>query len=360
MPGQAVHSAQVPASVRNRSFILVAAIVAALCVIASAVYAVDHGRRDRIADGVRIGGVDVGGLNRAQAQSRVESRLLGPLRRPIVINHASRRWHVSAKEARVGVDIATAVDLAISRSRGGGLLTRTWRAATGGNVNADIRPTITYSDRAIVRVLDHVRKAVDRPSKDASLTFAATGFEKVESRDGLEIDSAALHRRIREAITSTTASRRFVARTRHVEAKVTTDKLADKYSTLVLVDRGDFRLTLFKRLKAVKTYGIAVGQVGLETPAGLYHVQNKAINPAWHVPNSAWAGKLAGKTIPGGTPENPIKSRWLGIFAGAGIHGTSDDASIGSAASHGCIRMHIPDVEVLYDEVPVGAAVYIA
>ena len=78
------------------------------------------------------------------------------------------------------------------------------------------------------------------------------------------------------------------------------------------------------------------------------------------MPNSAWAGSLAGKVIPGGTPENPIKSRWMGIFDGAGIHGTSDDGSIGSAASHGCIRMHIPDVEELYDQVPVGAPVYIA
>jgi lipoprotein-anchoring transpeptidase ErfK/SrfK len=78
------------------------------------------------------------------------------------------------------------------------------------------------------------------------------------------------------------------------------------------------------------------------------------------VPNSAWAGSLAGQVIPGGSPQNPLKARWLGIYAGAGIHGTSDDGSIGTAASHGCIRMHIPDVIDLYDRVPVGAPVYIA
>ena len=78
------------------------------------------------------------------------------------------------------------------------------------------------------------------------------------------------------------------------------------------------------------------------------------------MPNSAWAGTLAGKVIPGDDPSNPIKARWLGIYDGVGIHGTSDDASIGSNASHGCIRMHVPDVEKLYDEVPVGTAVYIA
>ena len=59
-------------------------------------------------------------------------------------------------------------------------------------------------------------------------------------------------------------------------------------------------------------------------------------------------------------PSNPIKARWLGIYDGVGIHGTSDDASIGSNASHGCIRMHVADVEKLYDQVPVGTAVYIA
>ena len=124
------------------------------------------------------------------------------------------------------------------------------------------------------------------------------------------------------------------------------------------VDRPAFTLRLFKRLKMVKSYKIAVGQAGLETPAGIYHVQNKTVNPSWHVPDSAWAGDLAGQVIPPG-PENPIKARWMGIFDGAGIHGTSDVGSLGTAASHGCIRMAIPDVEQLYDQVPVQAPVFI-
>ena len=43
------------------------------------------------------------------------------------------------------------------------------------------------------------------------------------------------------------------------------------------------------------------------------------------------AGDLAGKVIPPG-PDDPIKARWMGIFDGAGIHGTTDTASLGSAA----------------------------
>ena len=113
----------------------------------------------------------------------------------------------------------------------------------------------------------------------------------------------------------------------------------------MIVNRGAFKLTLYKNLKLAKSYGIAVGQVGLETPAGLYHVQNKAVNPAWTMPNSDWvAPGDRGKVVPGGTAENPLKARWLGIYAGAGIHGTDAEGSIGTAASHGCIRMRIPDV----------------
>ena len=97
-------------------------------------------------------------------------------------------------------------------------------------------------------------------------------------------------------------------------------------------------------------------------PAGVYHIQNKAINPAWTMPNSSWVAPAdRGKVVPGGTPENPLKARWLGIFNGAGIHGIdpSEYGTIGHAASHGCVRMRIPDVEDLYPRVPVGAPIYI-
>jgi lipoprotein-anchoring transpeptidase ErfK/SrfK len=64
--------------------------------------------------------------------------------------------------------------------------------------------------------------------------------------------------------------------------------------------------------------------------------------------------------IPPDDPGNPIKARWMGIYDGAGIHGTDALGSLGSAASHGCIRMAIPDVEALYDQVEVGTPVYIS
>ena len=87
-------------------------------------------------------------------------------------------------------------------------------------------------------------------------------------------------------------------------------------------------------------------------------MQSKQVNPSWHVPKSSWAGSLAGKVIPPG-PQDPLKARWMGFNGGAGIHGTDDINSLGSAASHGCIRMSVPDVVRLYRHVSVGTPVYV-
>ena len=78
------------------------------------------------------------------------------------------------------------------------------------------------------------------------------------------------------------------------------------------------------------------------------------------VPDAPWAGKLAGRVIPPGDPQNPLAARWMGFHDGAGIHGTKDLGSLGSAASHGCVRMAIPDVKRLYRRVKVGTPVFIA
>jgi lipoprotein-anchoring transpeptidase ErfK/SrfK len=346
--------------VRTRSFIYVAAFLAVLVVLGGALYAYDHARANKIAPGVEVGGVALGGLTPEQARARLEREILQPLERPIVVHHADKTWKLGPREARLRADLGAMADEALARSRTGNIFARSWRSLRGERTNENLRPTVQYSDAAVIRLLDKVRSSVERPAKDARVKIDAAGVKTIPGVEGLAVSASQLHRQIGAAITSTTASRTFVAKTRHTQPKVTTADLERKYDTVIVVNRSQFRLRLFKKLRNTQTFGIAVGQVGLETPAGQYTIANKAINPAWHVPNSAWAGKLAGRVIPGDDPTNPIKARWLGIFDGVGIHGTSDDASIGSNASHGCIRMHIPDVEKLYDEVPVGSAVYIA
>ena len=253
--------------------------------------------------------------------------------------------------------------MAIAQAHEGNLFGRTWRRVTGGRLDQDLPARATYSRPAVSQLITRIREVVDRPPRDAKIGFSATSIAPVPSQDGLAVRVAELRRQVDHAIVDPFAEHKLVAHTRHVEPKVTTAKLAKEYGTLVIVDRGDFQLRLYEKLKLARTYPIAVGMVGLETPAGLYHVQNKAVNPAWTKPYSSWVPKdEQGDVVPGGAPGNPLRARWLGIYAGAGIHGIdpSQYGTIGHAASHGCIRMRIPDVEALYDKVPVGAPIYIA
>ena len=347
---------------RSRTLIIAATLLVVVVAggLAGGMYAYDHGRAGEIGKGVSVGGIALDGLTAAQARAKLDRLILDPLERPIVVHHDRSTWKLGAREARIAVDVDAIVDNALKRSREGNIFERTARNLTGKPLDAHVKPTVDYSDAAIVRMLDKIRGAIDRKPVDATAKLSASGIATTDSRTGLAVRASELHRAIRRAIVSTTADRTFIARTRKLRPKVTRSDLEKRMGTAIVVNRGAFKLTLFKDLKPSKTYSIAVGQVGLETPAGLYHIQNKAVNPAWNVPNSDWAGSLAGTTVPGGSPENPLKARWLGIFDGAGIHGTDAINSIGTAASHGCIRMRIPDVIELYDEVPVGAPVFIA
>lgn len=129
----------------------------------------------------------------------------------------------------------------------------------------------------------------------------------------------------------------------------------EAYIGKIVVTLSKFRLALYRDGKVVKTFKVAIGAPGFATPTGSYHVVNKQVDPSWFPPDSPWAKGLG--PIPPG-PGNPLGTRWIGTSAPAiGIHGTYASGSIGTAASHGCIRMNIPDVEELYEEVAVGMPV---
>ena len=342
-----------------RIAIVILATLALLLAGAGVVFAYDSSRSDVIAKGVSIGDVHVGGLSTADAKAKLSRALLEPLQEPLVVSAEGKTFPLTAREAHIRANLESMVDAAVQRGREGGILARTWRGITGADVTARVAPDIEYSRAAVQRVVDRVRVAVSRKPQDAKVDFAPDSLSVRPAQTGKTIDARQLRANIETALVSATSSRTVTAPVQTVQPKVMGEGLVDRYPVVLTVDRGNFRLHLFKKLKRVKTYPIAVGQAGLETPEGLYEIQNKAVNPAWHVPNSDWAGELAGKVIPGGTPENPIKARWLGVYDGVGVHGTSARASIGSNASHGCIRMLIEDVIKLYDEVHVGTPIFI-
>ncbi len=349
---------------RTRVVVIAAVVGLLLLVGAGAVYAYDHAHAEQIGKGVRVGGVDVSELTPEQARAKLRTAVLDPLSRPVVVRARGKRYTLTPERAKVAVDIDGSVARrAGALARRAASSSRTWRGLRGESLDAErrARHRTTPSARS-ARLVERVGKAVDEPAVDASVDLEHGDVTpQAVRRRAAGCWRASSSASCASGCSTSATPRRCGREIEVVKPKVTTDELAEKYPAIVFVNRSGFQLTLYKDLKLAKTYGIAVGQVGLETPAGLYHIQNKAVNPAWTMPNSDWVAPAdRGKVVPGGTPENPLKARWLGIYAGAGIHGTDATSSIGSAASHGCIRMLIPDVIELYDQVPVGAPIYIS
>jgi lipoprotein-anchoring transpeptidase ErfK/SrfK len=342
---------------RQRSFIFVAVLLLVLVGGAVAAYAYDSARDDTIAQGVTVAGVDVGGMKVDEARQVIARELREPLEKPISVGRAGKRFRLSAHDAGVHADVEGMVNEALAKSREGNIVTRVARDLTGGEENTQVPARVTYDQNAIDALVKRVSRSLNQPARDAQVDFPS--LHEVKEQNGMAVKSAVLRQRLAQALTVPGVARRVKAPVRVTKPKVTEAQIADKYPVLLIADRTAFQLRLYKKLQLVKSYTVAVGAVGFDTPAGLYHIQNKAVDPTWNVPNSAWAGDLAGKSIPPG-PDNPLKARWLGIFDGAGIHGTDETYSLGSAASHGCLRMAVPDVIELYDQVPVGTPIYIA
>ncbi|MSW88679.1 MAG: L,D-transpeptidase family protein [Actinobacteria bacterium] len=335
-------------------------VVLGLLVLSGAAYAVDRSESDAVPTGVTISGVRVGGVGRPAAIALVQAQLGQRLGHWVEVSAGSSTFHLSPARAGVKYDYAAAVDSAIASGRAPWIGQRVWREVTGRGAHSDIAAKVTVSRADIEGFARRVAAKVDRPAVEAHLRYGPDWVKPAKGEVGRVVRVHALAASVIAAFESPAAGERVrvAAPMETVEPKTTVKGLADRYPTVITVSRSGYRLYLFKRLKLAKTFPVAVGMAGLETPAGLYGVQEKQVNPSWHVPNSPWAGKLAGKVIPPG-PDDPIKARWMGLAAGVGIHGTSDESSLGSAASHGCIRMAPVDVIWLYDRVPVGTPVYI-
>ena len=321
----------------------------------------DGRRSDRVAEGVRVGAVDVGGMSRAQARRAVADRYGALVAHPVVVTWRARRFTLPASTSGVRLDAAATVDAAVARSRGGNPFSRTWREATGGEVRADLAPVVRWSPRAVTRFVGAIARHVDRRARDADIDFVAYRIRRTRARAGLRLERARLGREVTARLRSPSRDPLLPAPVRvSRRPDRTLADLARRYPRVITVSRTRKILRLYVGLKLAKTFRVAIGQIGHKTPAGRYKIETMQKDPAWHVPDEAWAGSLAGRVIPSVDPQNPLAARWMGFHDGAGIHGTKDLGSLGAAASHGCIRMAIPDVKRLYRRVRVGTPVFIA
>ena len=331
----------------------VVAAVASLAFAAPTAHADDR----VIPTGVGAAGIDLGGLTVDQAAATLDGALTAHLQRDLVYEVAGVAYRLSMQQAKFRFDpLITAKraanvppppppDPAVT-------------PAGGAAPTVEVPLALSHSRLAVRSWIAEVARQAYRAPRDASVRITLRHIRLRRAVVGRDLNKVAAARDVDTSL-DTNGSRLLGRRLRHLYPRLNANRIRRLYNTVVTVDRSHFTLRLFKNLRVVKRYGIAVGMAGLETPSGRYRIQSKQVDPAWHVPNSPWAGSLAGQTIPGGRYDNPLRARWLGIANGVGIHGTSEDWSIGSRASHGCIRMHVSDVIRLYRRVPLGTTVLI-
>ena len=335
----------------------VCSLVGAL-LLATAVWAYDSAQKDQIAPGVTIGGIEVGGRSADEARKLVQNEIADPLEKPVLVTYEDETFKLTPKALKHDADVDGMVDEALAVSREGGLFDRVGRYVSGSTVNVDVAPRVGYSDKAIENFVAYVAGKVNQEAQDASIVPTGDSISPTPGQKGIEVREPELQEAIRTEVEDPGVGDEILVQTQHTQPEITRAELAEEYPVYITIDRSEFKVRLFVDLKLAKSYTVAIGAAGYDTPTGLYSIQNKQVNPTWNVPDSDWAGSLAGQSIPPG-PTNPLKARWMGFYDGAGFHGTDDVASLGTAASHGCIRMAIPDVIDLYDRVEVGDPVYI-
>ncbi len=289
-----------------------------------------------------VGRADLGGLTVDEARRKLAA-VAPAVREPVELTYRSRRYVLHPKGAKVTLDVAATVRAAQDREDAG-----------------PVAPRVDYSRAELEAFVERVAERVDRRPRDADIDIRDGKLSRTRARAGREVRRAELLAAVTRALAQVGGSRSLDIPVKVSErADRNLDDLAERYPTVIAVDRDAKQLRLYKHLKLEHRYKIAVGKAGLETAAGRYEIVEKIVNPPWHVPNSDWAGDLAGRTIAPDDPQNPLEARWLGFHDGQGIHGTDDVESLGTAASHGCIRMAVPDVTELYSAVPKGTPLFL-
>jgi lipoprotein-anchoring transpeptidase ErfK/SrfK len=281
--------------------------------------------------GIRVAGVRVGGLTPSEAVTAVHDAFARPL---AVVVDRSRLEVDPTKFASVYIETA------VARAR----------ISTAGT-NVDL--VVAVRGAPLRTWVASVAKRFARTPVDATLELKHGKPFFTKDKAGRRLDTARLAERIVTALRGNT----------RLPVRVRTKTLAPKVSAgafgkVIVINRSINRLFLYAGNKLSRTFPVATGQAIYPTPVGEWHIVVKYRNPWWYPPtSSSWARGL--KPVPPG-PNNPLGTRWMGLNApGVGIHGTDAPSSIGYSASHGCVRMQVPDAEWLFDHVDIGTTVFV-
>jgi lipoprotein-anchoring transpeptidase ErfK/SrfK len=284
-----------------------------------------------VPDGVRLAGIAIGGL----ASDAAAQAVADAFGRPVSLRFETTKIDVSPSLLGVSVPVESAIAKALTVQPGTTLALRA-----------------TVNKLLIRSFIEKIARRFDRKPVSSRLLLRNARPLVTKPVIGRTVDQATGVRDLTDALVHGTRA------TIVLHAKLKSPPLTPTtIGPVIVIQRGSNRLTLYNGEKVVRKFEVATGQTIYPTPLGKFQIIVKWRNPWWYPPNSPWA--QGEKPVPPG-PGNPLGTRWMGLSSpGVGIHGTPEDGSIGYSLSHGCIRMHIPQAEWLFEHVDVGTPVYI-
>lgn len=314
----------------------------------------DYVERDVVPAGVRIGDVALGGLDAQEAEAVIEAQVAAPLLEPVAVSLPGTDTDLTldAKDM-LTVDIDGMVSDALQPKRDASLPQRVYLRLSGEPVDHEVETLLAVDEAALGAWVDGAAVKSDRAAIDSTLTVGEGTLTVEPAVPGYRARKADAVAALSEALKSGTKEALLIS------DEITPTVTEDSWGKTILVDLSRRRLWLYNGKTFEKTFPVAVGTGGHPTPTGWWKIINKRRNPSWSNPApNGWGASMPAYIAPGS--GNPLGTRALDLNAsGIRFHGTNKRYSVGTAASHGCMRMLREDVEELFEIVPVGTRVII-
>lgn len=340
--------------VLRHMLLAIAVVVGAVVILLGLAFVgLDIAYANHVFKGVYVEGVNIGGMSRDRAIEELRSELdLATLNSDLVLAFDGYTWPLPLYEIDAYVDIEATVDRALKAGRDMPFYERWANRATFRGLGRDVELAIHYDRHKLDSFVSTLESIINRPAVSAEIKLEGRSLVFQRSQEGWKLDSETARASILEALSAR-------ERTAELQIEVSTPEVSDEQvGKVITVDKTNHILTLYNNMEVEKQYPIAVGMASWPTPSGTYKVTSKQKNPSWVNPGTSWATDMPPVIPPG--PGNPLGTRAIGTSAsGVFIHGTYNSWSIGSNASHGCIRMYIKDSEDIFERVPMGIPVLI-
>jgi len=349
---------QAPSTAQRVLTVLIATLLLVLSASMAWAAVYDFESRAVVPQGVSVAGTDLSGMTLEQARDAIEEAVSAPVLREVTVVASGTEFTFDPKGA-VTVDVDAMLADALQPRRQAPFVARVRHDVGTLPLPAEVEPQFSVDASEVARFVTGVANEVDTASVDASLAVVVNKVKLTKSQVGKQVDKKKAAAAIIAAFSTEEA---LAGGEREVEVPVKAIKPKVHESTFgktIVVDLSERRIRLFKGDKIEKTYPCAIGRAPYYTPKGEWEITQKRFRPTWVNPApNGWGADMPASIPPG--PSNPLGTRAINLSApGIRFHGTNNIGSVGTAASHGCMRMYRSDIEDLFERVEVGMKVYI-